>query len=250
MLLTQKELLNLQKVGRIAKLLEKKKEQDLENAKFSASEYPVIKAGRASDDPKPLKNQISNLAELAQVIKQSREKQFELSQARILSELKLSEFFEKQTKPVVKAVEENAPDDNGEELKELKNRLLKIGMPLASILMIEESLKSVVESVSKGDSENDKLEMVSQYNALFKAHPAVSGFEDKFENVLNDYYGITSRVNYEKVKTEVEAGIPTLSVRLNEDDTRQLLNDSETGLAPEQIQKNWISSLKRNNRSK
>jgi len=228
--------MNLQKVGRISKLLDKKKELDLLNEKFYAPEYQVIKAGRASAEDKPLKNQISNLAELAQVIKQSREKQFELSQAKILSELKQSEFFEKQAKPVVKAVEENAPDDNTEEIKELKNRLLKIGMPLVNILSIEENLKSVVSSVSKSDSENDRYEMVSQYNALFRTHPSVSGFEDQFENILNDYYGLTSRVKYEKVKSEVEAGIPTLTVRLNEDDTRQLLNDSETGLAPEQIQ--------------
>lgn len=236
MSLTQKQLMNLQKVGRISKLLDKKKELDLLNEKFYAPEYQVIKAGRASAEDKPLKNQISNLAELAQVIKQSREKQFELSQAKILSELKQSEFFEKQAKPVVKAVEENAPDDNTEEIKELKNRLLKIGMPLVNILSIEENLKSVVSSVSKSDSENDRYEMVSQYNALFRTHPSVSGFEDQFENILNDYYGLTSRVKYEKVKSEVEAGIPTLTVRLNEDDTRQLLNDSETGLSPEQIQ--------------
>jgi hypothetical protein len=35
----------------------------------------------------------------------------------------------------------------------------------------------------------------------------------------------------------MESGIPTLSVRLNEDDTRYLINDSDTGLNPEQIQK-------------
>jgi hypothetical protein len=151
--------------------------------------------------------------------------------------LKQTEFFEKQAKPVVKALEENAPDDNTEELKELKNRLLKIGMPLASILSIEANLKSVVESVSKSDSEDNRYEMVSQYNALFLLHPLVSGFEEKFQGVLNDYYDITARVKYENVKNEMESGIPTLSVRLNEDDTRYLINDSDTGLNPEQIQK-------------
>lgn len=237
MSMTQKQLENLQKVGRLSKLLEKKKERDIQEMKFASKEFSHINAGRADPLPKNLKPQIDKLAELAQIIKQAREKQFELSQAKVLSELKQTEFFEKQAKPVVKALEENAPDDNVEELKELKNRLLKIGMPLASILSIEANLKSVVESVSKSDSEDNRYEMVSQYNALFLLHPLVSGFEEKFQGVLNDYYDITARVKYENVKNEMESGIPTLSVRLNEDDTRDLINDSDTGLNPEQIQK-------------
>ena len=58
--MTKKEVMNLQKVGRIAKLLEMKKELDLKNEKFYAPEYNGIKMGRASAFPIPLKNQIEN----------------------------------------------------------------------------------------------------------------------------------------------------------------------------------------------
>jgi hypothetical protein len=227
--------MNLQKVGRISKLLDKKKELDLLNEKFYAPEYQVIKAGRASAEDKPLKNQISNLAELAQVIKQSREKQFELSQAKILSELKQSEFFEKQAKPVVKAVEENAPDDNTEELKEVKNRLLKAGMPLEKILTIEAILISIVESVSKNDSDSDKYLMLNEYYPIVKSHPSVVGFESIFEKVMNEYYSISNEdLKYEKFKREAEL-LFSGDIKLNEKQAREALVDAD--LNGEQVEK-------------
>lgn len=235
MSMTQKQLENLQKVGRLSKLLEKKKERDIQEMKFASKEFSHINAGRADPLPKNLKPQIDNLAELAQIIKQAREKQFELSQAKVLSELKQTEFFEKQAKPVVKALEENAPEDNIEELKEVKSRLLKAGLPLEKILSIETILKSIVESVNKSDSDSDKYLMLNEYYPLVKSHPSVVGSESLFEEVMNEYYSISKEdLKFEKFKREAEL-LFSGDIKLNEKQAREALVDVD--LNGEQVEK-------------
>jgi hypothetical protein len=207
MSMTEKELMNLQKVGRIAKLIEKKKELDLENQKFYAPEYPVINSGRSSDIPTPLKNQISSLAELAQVIKQSRETQYQLSQNRGLFEQKQTEFFEKQAQPVVKSIEESKPEDNTDQLKEIKSRLMKAGLPLENVLALGIILDSIVESVDIDDKEADKMQMLNEYYIVADKHIALKGYDELFKNVLNEYFGVTStpKVVVPDVKPEAKA---------------------------------------------
>lgn len=205
--MTKKELTNLKKVGRIAKLLEMKKELDLKNEKFYAPEYSGIKMGRASAFPIPLKNQIEQLAELAQVIKQSRETQYQLSQNRGLLEQKQTEFFEKQAQPVVKSIEESRPEDNTDQLKEIKSRLMKAGLPLENILALGIILDSIVESVDIDDKEADKIQMLNEYYIVADKHIALKGYDELFEKVVNEYFGVTSipKVVVPEVKPETKA---------------------------------------------
>jgi hypothetical protein len=207
MSMTEKELMNLQKVGRIAKLIEKKKELDLENQKFYSPEFNGIKMGRASAFPIPLKNQIEKLAELAQIIKQSRETQYQLSQNRGLLEQKQTEFFEKQAQPVVKSIEESRPEDNTDQLKEIKSRLMKAGLPLENVLALGIILDSIVESVDIDDKEADKMQMLNEYYIVADKHIALKGYDELFKNVLNEYFGVpsTPKVVVPDVKPEAKA---------------------------------------------
>ena len=238
MSLTNVKLSKLQNLGRIVKKSDLEKEANIRQQQYDSPEYPKIRAGREEvGAPMPKKQQVQTLAELAQVIKQSRQTQYDLSQARGLLEQKQTEFFEKQAKPVVKAVEENAPEDNVEELKEVKSRLLKAGMPLDRILSIEPILKSIVESVSRDDSENDKYLMLNEYYPLVKSHSSVVGFESVFENVMNEFYGISSQdLKFEKWKKEADVLFSELKVKLNESEARALLKE-ESDLDSERIEK-------------
>ncbi len=205
--MTKKEVMNLQKVGRIAKLLEMKKELDLKNEKFYAPEYNGIKMGRASAFPIPLKNQIEQLAELAQVIKQSRETQYQLSQNRGLLEQKQTEFFEKQAQPVVKSIEESKPEDNTDQLKEIKSRLMKAGLPLENVLALGIILDSIVESIDIDDKEADKIQMLNEYYTIADKHIALKGYDELFKDVLNEYFDVPSilKMLVPDVKPETKA---------------------------------------------
>ena len=97
------ELQNLGKAAKNRILVDKNKEKVMDMLKMNGPEYPVIESGRGevgSASIKKRKLEIENLAEQAFIIKNAREKIFELSMGRSLLDQKQTDFFQKQADPL------------------------------------------------------------------------------------------------------------------------------------------------------
>lgn len=169
------ELENLEKAGRFRKKVDKNKEKVMEMLKMNGPEYLPIQAGKAGlviDEPslKRRKLEIDDLAEKAQIIKQARETQYQLSRGRELLERKQGEFFEKQALPFQKTIKDpndpnylkpigevirDSAEENRRQLDIINANLELNGFSLEKIQGLQESLASIVEVV---DVSSDKLE--------------------------------------------------------------------------------------------
>ena len=175
-IMSNDELQNLEKAGRFRKQVDKNKEKVMDMLKMNGPEYLPIQAGKAGlviDEPslKRRKLEIEDLAEKAQIIKQARETQYELSMGRALLERKQGEFFEKQAAPLSKVIKDSA-EQNKKQLDAINAILERKGFSEEKIQALQDSLASIVEAVDISDKLEDIKMLIADVSRNISKIPA------------------------------------------------------------------------------
>lgn len=201
-IMSNDELQNLEKAGRFRKQVDKNKEKVMDMLKMNGPEYLPIQAGKAGlviDEPslKRRKLEIEDLAEKAQIIKQARETQYELSMGRALLERKQSEFFEKQATPFQikdpkdpnfgKSVGElirDTAEQNKKQLDAINANLEKFGLTEDKISALQGSLAEIVNAIDANDDEKTATELIGEVSEKLSKIPAFKDDGEKIKNAL------------------------------------------------------------------
>ena len=189
-ILSPNELEKLKKAGDSLKSSDKQKEKVMEMIRMNGKEWNTISAGREEVGiPKPKKNQIEDLAEKAQIIKESRNIVYQLQQNKSYAEQKQAEFFQKQAKPIVEGQYEIYNQKTGQYEKvgvmnAIKENLAKNGIIAEKIEALNETINEIVDSIDISDGLENIKELIKEIVKKIELIPTFSGEGPAIERAI------------------------------------------------------------------
>jgi len=249
-ILSPNELEKLKKAGDSLKSSDKQKEKVMEMIRMNGKEWNTMSAGREEVGiPKPKKNQIEDLAEKAQIIKESRNIVYQLQQNKAYAEQKQAEFFQKQAKPIVEGQYEIYNQKTGQYEKvgvmnAIKENLAKNGIIAEKIEALNETINEIVDSIDISDGLENIKELIKelidtkQVNTKGDIKRILIDREIQFEHydlkeiiidILNENLKVIVRelIQSGKVNTkgEIKKELKKMDIEYDKDVLREIVND-------------------------